>query len=75
MQDIRSSEHTGKSFRTGQFLNKMPFSSVRNHSHEEDHPFNENDFKIIQYCHSHQDALIGEKFLIEKIKPELNNRT
>ena len=71
----RISEHMGKSFRTGQFLNKMPFSSVRNHSHEEDHPFNENDFKIIQFCNSHQDALIGEKFLIEKIKPELNNRT
>ena len=54
-------EHIGKSFRTGEFLNKMPFSSIRNHSHEKDHPFNENNFKILQHCTSHQEALIGEK--------------
>ena len=71
----RTLEHIGKSFRTGNFLNRMPFSSIRNHSHEEDHPFSENDFKIIQYCNSHQEALIGEKILIEKMSPELNSRT
>ena len=67
-------EHIGKSFRTGNFLNRMPFSSIRNHSHEEDHPFSENNFKIIHYCNTHEEALIGERILIEKMSPELNNR-
>ena len=71
---IRVLEHIGKSYRTERYLNKMPFSSIRNHSHDEDHPFNESNFKIIQYCRNHQEALIGEKILIERLKPELNNR-
>ena len=71
---IRVLEHIGKSYRTERYLNKMPFSSIRNHSHEEDHPFNENNFKIIQRYSSHQEALIGEKILIERLNPELNNR-
>ena len=71
---IRVLEHIGKSFRTERYLKKMPFSSIRNHSHEKDHPFNESNFKIIQYCGSHEEALIGEKILIEKLNPALNNR-
>ena len=65
-------EHIGRSFRTGQYLNKMPFSSIRDHSLEMDHPFSETDFKIIARFSSQQETLIGEKILINKIKPELN---
>ena len=67
-------EHIGKSFRTGEFLNRMPFSSIRNHSHENDHPFNESNFKILHKFGDYQEALIGEKILIEKMDPELNAR-
>ena len=65
-------EHIGRSFRTGQYLNRMPFSSIRNHSHERDHNFSEKDFKIIGRFSSHQEALIAERILISKMKPELN---
>ena len=69
---IRVFEHMGKSFRTGQWLNKMPFSAIRSHSHAQDHPFSEKDFTILGKFRSEGDAFISEKLLISKMNPELN---
>ena len=69
---IRMFEHMGKSFRSGQFLQKTSFSAVRNHSRDKDHPFSMDDFEIIARFRSHYDALIGERLLINKLNPELN---
>ncbi|MEL6606368.1 MAG: reverse transcriptase domain-containing protein [Cyanobacteria bacterium J06614_10] len=70
--NIRVLEHIGKSFRTGQYLNKMPFSAIREHSHTEDHRFSRDDFKIAARFNTTDETLIGEKILINKHKPELN---
>ena len=69
---IRTFEHIGKSFRTGMFLSKMPFSAVREHSFEHDHAFSVKDFKIIARFQNAEDTFIAEKILIQKLGPELN---
>ena len=70
---IRVFEYMGKSYRTRNYLNKLSFSAVRDHSHENDHPYSENDFEIVGRFGSEQDAFIGEKIIIQQINPELNN--
>ena len=69
---IRITEHLGKSYRTGLYLGRMPFSAIRNHSLDEDHPFSEMDFTILARFSNSEDALLGEKILISKQNPELN---
>lgn len=69
---IRMFEHMGKSYRSGRFLNTMPFSAIRDHSRKEDHLFSPIDFEIIAKCRSNKEALISEKLLINKYKPVLN---
>ena len=69
---IRTLEHIGKSFRTGLYLSKMPFSAVRDHSTEHDHPFSDKDFKILARLQNNEDTFIAEKLLIKKLTPELN---
>ena len=69
---IRIFEHMGKSHRTGNFLQKMSFSTIRNHSHEQDHPFTERDFEIVARFRGPGEALLGEKLLIKRDNPELN---
>ena len=69
---IRMFEHMGKSFRSGNFLQKMPFSAIRDHSHKEDHPFSDRNFEIIARFRSNCDALVGEKLLIKDQSPEIN---
>ena len=69
---IRVFEHIGKSYRSEKFLQKMSFSAIRNHSREMDHAFTDNDFQIIAKFRSQTDAFIGEKLLIQKLKPEIN---
>ena len=72
---IRVFEHMGRSYRTGNFLNKMPFSAIRNHSREQDHPFSENDFSILGRFNNEQDTFLGEKMFINALNPELNSQT
>ena len=70
---MRVFEHLGKSFRTERYLSQMPFSAVRNHSLEHDHPFSDKDFKIISRFSSSEECMLGEKILIGKFKPALNS--
>ena len=53
------------------YLNKMPFSAVREHSLEKDHAFSDKDFKIIARFQNDEDTFISEKLLIQKLGPEL----
>ena len=69
---MRTFEHIGKSFRTWLYLNKMPFSAVREHSLQYDHPISDKDFKIIARFRNDEDTFIGEKLLIQKLRPEIN---
>ena len=69
---VRVMEHIGKSHRTGAWLQKPPFSAIREHSHKYDHPFNMNDFKIISRFQNSTDTFIGESILIQKSNPDLN---
>ena len=69
---IRIFEHMGKSYRTGKFLDKMPFSAVRNHARSNDHRFDVKDFKIMARFRNQSDAFIGEKLLINRHNPEIN---
>ena len=69
---IRIFEHIGKSFRTGMYLSRMSFSAVREHSLEADHVFSDRDFKIIARFQNDEETFIGEKLLIQKLRPELN---
>ena len=62
----------GRSHRTGNILQKPPFSAIREHSHTQDHPFNANEFKIIAKFKDSNDAFIGESILIQKHNPDLN---
>ena len=63
-------EHLGKSPRTNLTLSSPPFSSVRQHSIDTGHSLNEDDFKILDKCHSNLRLL--ESLYIYKLKPKLN---
>ena len=69
---IRTMEHAGKSFRTGQNLHSPPFSAIRDHARELDHKFTNNNFEIIAKLRTNSDTFIAEKILIDNLKPELN---
>ena len=43
----RTAEHRMVSARTGRHLSSLPYSSIFNHSIEQNHPINSNDFKVI----------------------------
>ena len=66
-------EHKGLSLRTGFPISKPSFSAVRQHSHEQDHPFTDQDFEILTFASNRLDLIISESILIKKMKPELNN--
>ena len=66
-------EHKGVSLRTGLPLARPSFSAVRQHSHERDHPFTDQDFKILTFASNRLDLIISESILIRRMKPELNS--
>ena len=66
-------EHRGLSLRTSRPLNKPSHSAIREHSHDNDHLFTYQDFKILTTASNRLDLIISESILITKMKPELNN--
>ena len=72
---IRISEHKGFSYRTGRVLNKPINSSIRNHSHEFDHPIKNENFQILDKSTSDGDLMILESLWIWKKRPVLNDYT
>ena len=70
--NTRIHDHLGKSFRTNQPLKSPTFSAIREHSHNNDHTFSPNNFKIIAHLQYESEVFIAEQLLINKHKPELN---
>ena len=64
-------EHQGKSIRTGRFLSTPSFSAIREHSHQHDHRFGTEDFKILQLSNK-AELNIVESILIRTMQPEMN---
>ena len=69
----RTLEHRGLSFRTGLPLTTPPFSAIREHSLNKDHPYTSQDFTILGQTSDRLDLLISESLYIEKMRPQLNN--
>ena len=68
-------EHRGRSIRTGTQLSKPSHSSIRDHSHNTDHPFSTTDFQILSFHPNRLDLITAESMHIRRINPELNSST
>ena len=68
----RITEHRGLSIRTGFPLSRPSHSAIRDHSLTENHPFTNQDFKILTFASDRLDLVISESLLIKRMKPELN---
>ena len=70
----RFSEHLGISHRTKKPLNSPPFSHIRNHGYNNNHPISLRSFKIIDSA-SPSNLAISESLHILKINPSINVQT
>ena len=68
---VRLFEHWGKSIRTNRPLGKPPFSSIRQHSHDCDHPMDSSSFSILSSRPSVMELPIAESLYIKQKKPSL----
>ena len=68
-------EHMGRSFRTNLPLSRPQHSAIRDHSHNNDHLFTYDSFRILNSTPFRSDLLTLESFYINKMKPELNCTT
>ena len=71
---LRYAEHRGISSRTGHILSSPSFSAIREHSHNQDHPYSINNFKILSSANSSTDIKLLEALFIKTTKPSLNNQ-
>jgi len=69
----RISQHLGISDRTGTQMTKPPFSAIRNHADDTDHPIHRKDFSVLASTPYHQQLLIMESILTYIHKPSLSN--
>ena len=68
----RISDHLGRSIRTDFPLNKPQFSSIREHSQNNNHLLSRTAFEILNSTPFRADLLTLEALYINKMKPELN---
>ena len=68
----RISNHLGISSRTERPLAKPPHSTIREHSHANDHPIYRDSFKVLGTYTSDMERLTAEALFIHHLKPELN---
>ena len=66
--------HIGISTRTALPLSNPPFSAIRNHLEETDHPFTHRNFEILTSNPHRSDLLTLEALYINKMKPSLNSQ-
>src|SRR5215469_8220962 len=69
---VRSAEHRGVSPRTGNFFSNPAQSSIREHSLNSDHTFNNDNFNIIDQSNKPTDLRILEALHIKHKNPTLN---
>ena len=67
----RIAEHRGLSARTGIRITKPPFSAIRDHSLEKDHPFSSSMFSVLAKSQWEQDLVIMESLLTYLHKPQI----
>jgi hypothetical protein len=70
---IRCSRHKGVSFRTDRPLTKPEKSSIREHSHSNDHPLKLENFTILDTCRNSHSLRILESIYIRKLLPSIND--
>ena len=71
---VRAFEHLGRSIRTNRPLNKLAFSAIRDHSHQQDHPLSLESFSILASSRtSDMELLTLESLFTIKEKPSINN--
>ena len=73
LQNSQIREHQGRSIHTGRPLASPPFSNIRNHAEEHNHPLLNSDFKIIASFPDRLTLLLAESMTILSKKPSLNN--
>ena len=66
-------EHLGTSVRSGNLLASPPFSSVREHKLQSNHPIHAENFSILS--RTNFNLLVMESLFIHKYKPTLNNNS
>jgi len=71
--NVRSSEHCGNSFRTGQPLTNPSHSNIRDHSLKCGSPLDLNNFSKLASCPNVGDLRILESLYIHRLKPKLNS--
>ena len=71
-QNVRMAEHRGVSPRTGSLLNTPAFSRIREHSYQQDHRINTEDFSIKAQTKHPTNLKILEALYIKSEKPSLN---
>ena len=69
---MRMSEHQGKSYRTGNYVNKTN-SSIFDHKFSCDTQIDTNNFKILDHASSEFRLRILESLYIHKERPQLND--
>ena len=72
---IRICKHKGVSYRTLHPLTNPEHSNIRNHSHDTDHPINNNSFSILASNHNDVKRIILETIFIKTLRPSLNTST
>ena len=70
---VRSSEHAGRSHRTGNRFNNPSASQIRDHAETCGSPITLDQFTIINQCNKPIDLRILESLYIHKLQPKLNS--
>ena len=70
---VRVFEHLGRSVRTNKVLLNPAYSSIREHSHECDHPILQKNFSVLACRQNEMDLLILESLLLKQDSPSLVN--
>jgi hypothetical protein len=69
---VRTSQHHGRSFRTGSLLTQPPNSSIRNHCIDSDHPFRLQNLSVLSSANAESDLRMLESIYIWRERPSLN---
>ena len=70
---VRICEHTGRSVRTNRPLTKPPFSAIRDHAFDCDHPILKENFSVLTCKSNDMELTVAESLYTLRDKPNLCN--